>query len=78
MAHSVDMATLSDNKTFCEFWSVGFSNLAGHCHSSAWVLTGTFHEDESMASTAMLEADRVQTCFYFIDKLASLNICKVI
>lgn len=44
----------------CESWNNGFRQLVGHAHPSVWTAIEALQQDQSMASTALLQFARGQ------------------
>ena len=58
--HDATLSQTSRTNNFCEAWNNGFSKLVGHAHPSLYVLVSSLQEDESLTSTAILQASRGQ------------------
>lgn len=58
--HEATLCGSPRTNNFCESWNHTFSKLVGHAHPSLYVLISSLQEDESMASTAILQAARGQ------------------
>src|SRR6218665_1830350 len=58
--HDATLSQTSRTNNLCEAWNNGFSKLVGHAHHSLYALVSSIQEDESMASTVILQAARRQ------------------
>jgi len=59
----------------CESWNNGFRQLVGHAHPSVWTAIEALQQDQSMASTALLQFARGQPSAFAGKRCATKIVC---